>query len=439
MSRLRPLLNNHLFMSAFYKAISGLSLFVSIPILISYLGSTIYGVWVLVFTLFQWVLMMDFGLSSVLKTKIPELQHSGNVNLISAYIKAAYVGCCYIAVAIFFLFCAVVIFFDIQSVLNIPFESTFVDKLFLLNLFFFCVNFILNTHKGLYVGVHRGKFAEQSIAVNQIVFLLFLMIPLLFLPSLKEESKLYLISCINGIIFFVINFLYTLYFFITEKISLFNTVKLPKNNLNEIYRLGFKYMVIQVFTFFLFASDNYILAYFFGPNEVVPYDITTKYFHFPLMILMAGMAPLWSSFSKNHLEKNTEWLKMSFKKFNYFYILILIGMLLCAVIAPAIMKIWISDDFSVPPFLIITVAVLTSLRIYTTFYSYFFNGIGNLRSTLLLLMISVVLKIPLAYLFIKLDFGISSVVLSSAVCLAIWIIVQPVEAYKIVANLKKNE
>lgn len=439
MSRLRPLLNNHLFMSAFYKAISGLSLFVAIPLLIHYLGSTNYGVWVLVFTLFQWILMMDFGLSSVLKTKIPELQHSGNSTLIGAYIKAAYVGCCYIAIAIFILFSAAVFFFDIQSVLNVPFESTFVTKLFLLNVFFFCVNFILNTHKALYVGVHRGKFAEQSIAVNQIVFLLFLLVPIFVFPSLKEESKLYLISCINGINCFIVNFIYTFYFFRTEKISLSKTLKIPKHNLNEMYRLGFKYMVIQVFTFFLFASDNYILAYFFGPKEVVPYDITTKYFHFPLMILMAGMAPLWSSFSKNYLEKNTEWFKMSFKKFNYFYALILIGMLLCAVIAPVIMKIWISEDFSVPPFLIITVAVLTSLRIYITFYSYFFNGIGNLRSTLVLLMMSVVLKIPLAYLFIKLDFGISSVVLSSAVCLAIWIIVQPVEASKIVANLKKNE
>jgi Na+-driven multidrug efflux pump len=79
------------------------------------------------------------------------------------------------------------------------------------------------------------------------------------------------------------------------------------------------------------------------------------------------------------------------------------------------------------------------LRIFTSFYSYFFNGIGNLRSYLLLLSASVILKIPFSYLFIKLDFGISSVVLASAICLAVWSVIQPVEAYKIVTNIKKNE
>ena len=102
MNQIKLILNNHLFMSAFYKAFSGLSLFVSIPILIHYLGITNYGVWVLVFTLFQWVLLMDFGLSSVLKTKIPELRHSENTSLINSYIKSTYVICFYIALIIFF-------------------------------------------------------------------------------------------------------------------------------------------------------------------------------------------------------------------------------------------------------------------------------------------------------------------------------------------------
>lgn len=426
-------------MSAFYKAFSGLSLFVSIPILIQYLGITNYGVWILVFTLFQWVLLMDFGLSSVLKTKIPELRHSENSNLINAYIKSTYLICSFIALGIFFLFLILFLFFDVGSLLNISFESSFVTKLFLLNIFFFCINFILNTHKALFVSVHKGKYAEQSIAVNQLIFLLLLIIPVFFFSSLKPESKLYLISCINGVAFITVNTAYTLYLFKKERFSVFTQEKTPKNHLYGIYSLGFKYMLIQVGTLFLFSSDNYILAYFFGPKEIVPYEIISKYFQFPLMILIAGMAPLWSLFTKNYLEKNQIWLKKSFRKFNYFYLVVLIGMLLCVLIAKPIMKIWIGNDFVVPQFLLITVAIMTSLRIFTSFYSYFFNGIGNLRSYLLLLSASVILKIPFSYLFIKLDFGISSVVLASAICLAVWSVIQPVEAYKIVTNIKKNE
>lgn len=70
---LQKLKNNHLLMSGFYKGISGLSLFLSIPLLIGYFGDTNYGLWVMAFALFQWVFTMDFGLSGVLKTKIPIL------------------------------------------------------------------------------------------------------------------------------------------------------------------------------------------------------------------------------------------------------------------------------------------------------------------------------------------------------------------------------
>jgi len=439
MNQLRFLLNNHLFMSAFYKAISGLCLFTSIPLLIIYLGNTNFGVWILVFALFQWILLMDFGLSSVLKTEIPKLQHTGNTALINAYILSTYKICCYISLVVFLLFTVVFLIFDIRSLLNISFERAFVSKLFLLNIFFFCVNFILNTHKALFISVHKGKFSEQSIAVNQIVFLLFLVIPIFFFPSLKAESKLYLISFINGIACILINTIYTIYFFKTEKFSLFSTQKTPKEYLKGIYSLGSKYMIIQVGTLFLFSSDNYILAYFFGPKEIVPYEIVTKYFQFPLMILTAGMAPLWSLFANKYLEKNKIWLEKSFTKFNLLYPLLLLGIALCFVFANPIMKIWISNDFIAPYFLLIVVAIMTSLRIFTTFYSYFFNGIGNLKSYLILLALSVVLKIPLSYLFIKLNFGISSVVLSSVTCLLIWCVAQPVEAYKIVSNIKKNE
>ncbi len=439
MNRIVNLIHNHLFMSAFYKGVSGLSLFVSIPILIHYLGDTNYGVWVLAFTLFQWVLLMDFGLASVLKTKIPELQHSGNINLINAYIKSTYKSCFVIAGCIFLFFVLFFFTFNVQSILNISFESSFVTQLFLLNIFFFCVNFILNTHKSLFVGVHKGKFAEQSIAVNQIVFLLCLVIPMRFFSTISDESKLYLITIINGLVCLIVNLIYTIYFFKSEKLNPFTKEKTPRDYLKGIYSLGLKYMVIQIGSLFLFSSDNYILSYFMSPKEVVPYEIVSKYFQFPLMILTAGMAPLWSMFAKGYLEKNQTWLLMIFKRFNYFYILILVGMLLCVFIASPIMKIWISKEFTVSIFLLFSVSIMISLRIFTTFYGYFFNGIGNLRSYLVLLCASVLLKLPLSYLFIKLNFGISSVVLASGSCLLVWSIVQPIEAYKIVLSINKKK
>lgn len=438
MSFLHRISKNHLVMSALYKSVSGLSLFVSIPILIFYLGEENYGIWVLIFTLFQWVLLMDFGLASVLKTKIPELQINGDVDLINAYIKSTFKWCVVISSIVFIAFFLFFSLFDLKSLLNISYSSMFVKKIFLLNILFFCLSFILNTQKSLYVAVQKGKYAEQSIAVNQIVFLISLSIPLFFFKSISSESKLYLISFINGFVSFFVNLVYTYYFFKIEKLSLFTEKKTPPEYLKEIFSLGYKYMLIQLGVLFLFASDNYILSSFMGPKDIVPYEIVSKYFQFPLMILTAGMAPLWSLFAKHFFNKDAGWLLSSFRKFNYFYMAILVGLLICVLIANPIMKIWISKNFSVSYFLLIMVSLLTALRIFSTFYSYFFNGIGNLKSYLILLTISVFLKIPLSYLFFKLNFGVSSVVMASVLCLSFWCIVQPIEAYKIVSCLNKE-
>jgi len=436
---LQKITSNQLIMSGFYKALSGLALFVSIPVLIHYLGNTSYGVWVLVFTLFQWVLLMDFGLSSVLKTKIPELQHTGNTDLINAYVKSTYKICSYIAVGVFLLFVLLFAVFDVKNLLNIEFDSAFVIQLFLLNILFFCINFVLNTHKALFVSVHKGKFAEQSIAVTQVSFLILLVLTTQILSGLAIETKLYLVSFVNGFVSLLINLIYTLYFFKSEKFSFKTKLETPKEYLNSIYRLGMKYMAIQIGGLILFSSDNYILAYFFGPKEIVPYEVVSKYFQFPLMILLAGMAPLWSKFTKHYLERDAVWIKNAFRKFNYFFIAILIGVMVFTLVAKPVMTVWISKDFNPPLLLLIFVAIMTALRIFTAFYGYFFNGIGNLRSYLLLLSGSVLIKLPLSYLFIKLDFGISSVVIASSCCLLIWSFVQPMEAYKIVSDLKKHE
>ena len=107
---IRKITGNHLVMSGLYKGVSGLSLFISIPILIHYLGDTDYGLWVLVFALFQWVLLMDFGLASVLKTKVPILIHENRQDLLKSYLKSTYKITAYIALFLFVFFLVYYVF-----------------------------------------------------------------------------------------------------------------------------------------------------------------------------------------------------------------------------------------------------------------------------------------------------------------------------------------
>ncbi len=436
---LQKLKNNHLLMSGFYKGISGLSLFLSIPLLIGYFGDTNYGLWVMVFALFQWVFSMDFGLSSVLKTKIPILIHDNKIDFVKSYIIATYKITTIISLSIFICFFCLMQFIDLKKVLNIPFfDTVFIKNLFLLNVFLFCLNFIFNVQKSLFVAFLKGKYSEQSIAVNQIVFLLTLLFIVYFFSDLNYEQKLILVSLTNGIIGLIVNGLYTVYFFWLEKLNISTNIASPKGFISETIRLGFKYMIIQIGLLFVFSSDNYILSNAFGPKDVVPYEIINKLFQFPMMIIFAALSPLWSMFAKDYSDKNYLKLFSKFKKFNYSFVGISVLIIILFLICPFIISIWIKQKIHIPENLVFYVAIVTALRIFVSFYSFFLYGVEKINKYIIVLLLSLLIKFPLTFFLIHLGFGINSVAIATLLIMLVWIMIIPLECYLIVKKLEKR-
>ncbi|HBK83021.1 MAG TPA: hypothetical protein DDZ41_05395 [Flavobacterium sp.] len=427
-------------MSGIYKGISGISLFISIRILLDYLGDENYGLWVLVFTLFQLVLLMDFGIQSSLKTKIPVLVHEEKFELIKSYIKSTYKISGYIALFIFLVFFLLSLVVDLKSLFNIDFHSNlFVSFLFILNVFFFCINFVANIHKSLYVAYLKGKYSEESLAVNQIGLLILFFLLIFLFPKINATEKLIAISIINGLFTFLVNLFYTFRFFKMTSLDLATELETGSEFLKGILKLGFKYMVIQVGMLIVFSFDNYIISNAFSPTQVTPYEIVNKFFQFPLMILFAAISPLWSMFAKNYIEKNKSAILNSFKKFNYSFIGISFLVIIGIIVSPFIISIWIKEDIIIPTYLILLTGIVTLLRIFATFYSFFLNGIGNLNTYISILVISVVVKIPLSYFFVDLDFGINSVMISTLILMLFWVIIIPYKCYALVNKLSDNE
>lgn len=437
---LERLKKNHLLMSGFYKGTSGLSLFFSVPLLICYLGDANYGLWLLVFALFQWVFSMDFGLASVLKTKVPVLIQEKQTDLLKSYIRSTYKITSLIALVLFLSSVVVLNIIDIKVLLKIPSHSLgFIKNLFLLNMFLFCLNFILNVQKSLFVAFLKGKYAEQSIAVNQIIFYISLVVIVWAFPDISFREKLIIISVANGLISLIVNGIYTFYFFYLEKLNLRTSIATPRKFIREIILLGSKYMIIQVGLLFVFTSDNYILSNAFGPSEIVPYEVINKLFQFPVMIIFAALSPLWSMFAKDYVDNNATVLRAKFKKFNIFFIGIVFFVAVIAVLCPFVISIWIKDPIVIPENLILFITIVTALRIFISFYSFFLYGVGKINQYIIILLISIVVKIPLTYYFIHLGFGVKSVVISTLFIMVFWLLFIPYECYSIVNNLKRNE
>jgi O-antigen/teichoic acid export membrane protein len=436
---IKKIIENHLFMSAFYKGLSGLSLLVTTSILLKFFGASSYGIWVLVFALFQWIFSMDFGLASVLKTKVPILLQNNQIDLLKIHIRSTYKITIFISCFIFLVFYILIKSLNLKVLFKIPeYSENFITYLFLINIFFFCLNFILNVHKSLFVAFLKGKYAEQSIALNQLLFFISLMIITFLCSKFSIESKLLIISVANGVISILINGFYNFYFFYITKLNLYTNLKSTNNILKEILSLGFKYMVIQLGLLFVFSSDNYILSNVFGPKEVVGYEVVNKLFQFPIMIIFAALSPLWSVFANDYFERDHTKLYKKFNQFNIFFVLIIFFIIAIATFTPTILSYWLKTEFVLQNHLIIYITITTIIRVFVTFYSFFLYGVGKLKVYILILFFTVIVKLPLTYFFISLNFGVNSVIISTMLLMFFWLLLIPRECYIIVNNLKKQ-
>ena len=95
---------------------------------------------------------------------------------------------------------------------------------------------------------------------------------------------------------------------------------------------------------------------------------------------------------------------LDFKRFNWFFGLVLLGLFLMTLITPYVIPLWIKESLSIPAYLILLTAVVTGLKIFVNYYILFLSGIGKLNLYITLLVVSVLIKIPLSYYFVALGF-----------------------------------
>ncbi|MBF0694112.1 MAG: oligosaccharide flippase family protein [Flavobacterium sp.] len=432
----RKIFENHLVMSGFYKGVSGLSLFISIPVLIQYLGQDTYGVWLLIYALFQLVLIMDFGIQSNLKTKIPVFYYNNQTDSVVSYIKSTYKISVFIAIGIFLIAAVAIYASDLKDLLNITtFSSSFINEIFLLNIFLFCLNFITGIHKSLYVAFLKGKYAEESLAVNQLGILVLIIIATIAFPDIDDSTKIIVMTLLHGFFSLLVNIAYTIRFSKMQNINFLGASSQNQVFTSDILKLGCKFMILQVGMLIFFIVDNYIISNNFMPKDVVPYDSVNRIFQLPLMLLFAALTPLWSMFYKNYADRDQKALLGTFKKFNIYFVAITVAVIVLALICPFIIHIWIKQELKIPNLLIFYIAIVTLMRIFVAFYSNFLYGVGRLNIFIFIIVITVLLKIPLTYFLMGHGYGINSVVIATSILMIPWVVGIPLQSYMIVRRL----
>ena len=384
--------------------------FIIVPLTLNYIGKAEFGIWMSISAIINWFAFFDFGLGNGLRNKLSEALALKDPQLAKIYLSSASAIIALIAFTMFVLFFVAAHFISWNSALNtdlVPNNELY--KIVITVFFFFCIGFVLNL-------VSSVLAALQRYALNDILALLAQLLGLLSVYILVKttDSSLYYLCLVYGGKSAIIMLIGAIYLFSYGSLKPYRpSVKLVKFKIAApLLNLGGKFFINQVFYLLTSQASVILVVQFFGPSDVTVFNLATKYITITSLIFIMVLNPFLTAFTEAYTKKEFEWIKNAIKKINYVWLLVSIGTIMLVVLYKWFFHLWVGDKVFVPFALIITLGLANIIGMRGSVYTLFLNGIGKIHLQIYILGLQAFLFIPLSYLFYKLNFGLSSIVLA---------------------------
>ena len=277
----------------------------------------------------------------------------------------------------------------------------------------------------------RWRVVEFSMMLIQLLVFVLLFIFYHF-NFLSDTSRIWIVSLVFGVVNLSVGIGFTLFFLYKHpniKISYkYFDFSILKTNTS----LGLKYFIIQICMIIIFSTDYVLITKYFGSKEVANYDVVLKLFQAPMLLVIAGLSPFWSIFSKTFEEKKFHWIKKTLIIYNFLFIIFVIGIVILTLIIDKLIFWWLNEKTDSSKFLLLVISIYIIMRTYTAMYNYFLNGINKINLSLLLTIFGAIINIPICIIFIKLGYGVSGIVIGTCISILPTTIALPIQSFRII-------
>ena len=364
-----------------------------IPLTINYISSELYGVWLTLSSVIQWISFFDVGFGNGLRNKLGEAIALKKYKLGKIYVSSTY----FTLTAIFVPICILCYFFapylDWADFINLDKQYNPIlistARVILLS---FSFQMIFKLIQNVALAFQQSAFSSFIDTMGQLTSLIFIYILTITIePNLTYVA---LVFCFSPLVVYIVASAIcysTIYKKVTPNVRYvhFRAIKL-------IFSLGGEFFIIQIAALVLFQMINILISRLSGPEQVTNYNIAYKYLSTSLMIFNIIMAPMWSAFTDAYVKKDIVWMTRIYKRFIQLFLLSSILILFCVIISPWVYSIWIGDKVSIPLWLTITVGIYMCEFIWCQIHATIINGTGKIRFQLYTAVAMMLLFLPLA-------------------------------------------
>jgi len=413
-----------------------LSIFFQIPITLSVLSKTEYGIWLTLFSISSWLVYFDFGLGHGLRNKLTEALAEGDLKKGKLIVSTTYRSFFIIFFSIIILFSLVASWLPWGKILNtslIPQN----DMLILVYFSFICslLNFIANLINTVLAANHLSRISDFLLLTTQIVILL----AIIFIKYSPLDNKLIPFGILLSLAPLIINVLASVYFFqkkfkkISPSINLFD-----KAYLRDVFSVSIKFFVIQMTMLIIFGTDNILITQLYSSAEVTTYNIVYRYLSVIPIAFGIITIPLWTMYTDAFKKKDILWVDKTIKRLLKLFILASIFILTMVFLCNWVLKIWLNSAFAPSIIFVFFLAIYNLQLIWNNIFIIPLNAIGKLNLQMGFAIFAAIINIPLVLFLSNYIESILSVVIANILSLLFSSIAVTCQYY-LVLSKAKNE
>ncbi|MCB0472385.1 MAG: oligosaccharide flippase family protein [Flavobacteriaceae bacterium] len=419
--------------------IKGLSIvhgFLMVRITLNYLDQTKYGIWLTLTSFLTWFSFFEIGLGGGLRNKLAEALAVKDYELGRAYVSTTYAILSIIIGAVAIIFIIANFFIDWTVIINT--DESLAEELSLLALIvfgFFFLQFVLKLVSIVLVADQRPAIADSFGPIGNLISLI-----AIYILTVTTNGSLIYLGWVLSLSPVIILIGATIYFYSGKYKIIAPSFKYVQfEYAKDLLNLGVKFFLIQIAALIMFQSSNIIIAQFFGPNEVTPYNLAYKLFSTILMIFTIIMSPFTAAFTEAWVKKEIDWIKRTIKNLFYMWLaLVALGIFLF-IISNFFFDFWIGkkemETIMISNRLKILLLIFFLLFSFGGIFNIFINGISKISIQMYSLLIGSLLFVPISIFFIKyMHWGIESVVMASILSNFYSPFIAPIQYYKIIKN-----
>lgn len=368
-----------------------------VPLVIGYLSSERYGVWIALSSIINWMRLFDVGIGNGLRNKLTEAialdqKEEGKILLSTAYFVMGGIFFVALIVALF-----VIPYLNWNIILNTnEFTITELKTLATIVVSFIVIGFVVQIVTTIPMSLGKSSIPGFLQLVISLLSLILIYLATCYAP--KED--IILISFILTGVPILVYLIYSFYLFQLKYPELRPSIQhIRFAGSGDLFRLSSQFFIVQITAIILFSSIPFVVTQFYGPIAVTQYAVASSIFNLPILLINQVTAPLAPLVTQAYAKQEISWISNMLNKMKKISIAVVLLTIVMIIMSPWIYHLWIGNKVLIPRSLSIAVGLYAIINVLVNPYSIFLNALGKIQILVNLAPLGIFIFIGGCFLF----------------------------------------